>query len=276
MTKIQGIIGLAGIMAALSYPVYAETLEQALEHNHRIKSADEMVSSSRQQLYSAEGQRLPQLEIGGGYTQLSETPAAKTQISGQTATFNTNEPGSGRAQAMVSLPVFTSGRIHHDIESAKARVKATQHQHTVMQQAVKRQVGLAFIDVLRSESALEVAKSHVETLKAHARDVDNLFAQGMVARNDQLAAQVELANAQQQMVQLINQLDIAKARYNQVINRPLDSKVELEATFPAAMTETLSALIQQAVSNRPEMAMLLQNRTALKRQADSIKARLLP
>ncbi len=42
------------------------------------------------------------------------------------------------------------------------------------------------------------------------------------------------------------------------------------------MTEALSALIQQAVSNRPEMAMLLQNRTALKRQADSIKARLLP
>ncbi len=280
MRKIQGIAGLAGILAFLSCPVHSETLEQAwqqaLQHNHRLKSADVMVSSSKQQLYSAEGQRLPRLEISGGYTQLSETPAAKTRIGGQTAIFNTNEPGSGRAKAMVSVPVFTSGRIHHDIESAKARLKATQHQQTSMRQEIKRQVGLAFIAVLRSESALEVADSHVETLKAHARDVDNLFAQGMVARNDQLAAQVELANAKQQVVQLTNQLEIAKAQYNQVLNRPLDSRVELTPEFLTPLKEDLSSLIRQAVSDRPEMAVLLQNSTALKRQADSIKAGLLP
>lgn len=245
-------------------------------HNHRLKAADVMVSSSRQQLFSAEGQRLPQLEISGGYTQLSETPAAKTRISGQTATFNTNQPGSGRAQAMVSVPLFTSGRIHHDIESARAQVKATEHQQTAVQQDIKRQVGLAFIAVLRAESALKVGASHVQTLKAHARDVDNLFAQGMVARNDKLAAQVELANARQHVVQLENQWDIARAQYNQVLNRPLETPVELEADFPPAMEDDLPVLIRQAVAKRPEMAMLLQNRAALEQQADSVKARLLP
>ncbi len=280
MEKNQGISCLAGVLIFLSGPVCSETLEQAwqqaLADNHRLKAADVMVSSSRQQLYSAQGQRLPRLEISGGYTQLNETPAAKTRIGGQTATFNTTQAGSGRAQAMVSVPLFTSGRIQHDIESAKAQVKATQHRQASMQQAIKRQVGLAFIQVLRSESALKVADSHLQTLKAHARDVDNLFAQGMVARNDKLAAQVELANASQRLVQLQNQRDIARAQYNQILDRPLDAAVELEPKFPPPLADGLAVLIQQALSNRPEMAGLLQDKTALEQRADSVKADLLP
>ena len=50
----------------------------------------------------------------------------------------------------------------------------------------------AFIAVLRAEKALLVAQSHVTSLKAHAKDVSNLHQQAMVARNDLLAAKVEL------------------------------------------------------------------------------------
>ena len=38
-------------------------------------------------------------------------------------------------------------------------------------------------------------------LGLHIKDVNNLFDQGMVARNDVLAANVELVNAQQLVVQ---------------------------------------------------------------------------
>lgn len=86
----------------------AETLEDAwnsaINNNHRIKSAKADTSASEQQLHSAEGQRLPDLNVSSGYTQYSEIPAAKTQIEGQTAQFNTAQAGSVKAQAIASIP----------------------------------------------------------------------------------------------------------------------------------------------------------------------------
>ena len=66
------------------------------------------------------------------------------------------------------------------------------------------QVSEAYVAVLRMEGALQVAQSHVDSLNAHNEDVKNLYDQGMVAKNDLLAVNVELANAQQLVVQASN------------------------------------------------------------------------
>jgi outer membrane protein TolC len=49
----------------------------------------------------------------------------------------------------------------------------------------------------------------------------------MVARNDLLAADVELSNAKQLVLQQKNSLQIAKANYNQLLNRDLMADVVL-------------------------------------------------
>lgn len=65
------------------------------------------------------------------------------------------------------------------------------------------QVSEAYVAVLRMEGALQVAQSHADSLTAHNEDVKNLYDQGVVPKNDLLAANVELANAQQLVVQAI-------------------------------------------------------------------------
>ncbi len=216
--------------------VSAETLKQAwsqvVERNHRIKSAQARTSASEQQLHSTQGQRLPKLNISGGYTQLSETPTIKAQLGGVSTQFNTGQAGSSKVQAIATLPVFTSGRISHSIQAAKAALQATQQQEITTILEIKMQVAQTYITVLRTESAVELAQSHVAGLAAHEQDVTNLYAQGMVARNDLLAASVELANAQQRVVQVNNQLDVARSHYNQLLDRPLSATVELVLQFP--------------------------------------------
>lgn len=258
----------------------AETLEDAwnsaINNNHQIKSAKADTSASEQQLHSAQGQRLPDLNVSSGYTQFSETPAAKTQISGQTATFNMSQPGSVKAQAMASVPVFTSGRISHNINAAEASLQAVQSNETTSVLNIKMQVAEAYITVLRMDSALQVAISHVDTLEMHMKDVNNLFDQGMVARNDVLTVNVELANARQLVVQSSNQLDIAKARYNQLLDRNLADEVKLAHQFPETPQGTLNELSGNALKQRPELVTLTQQIEALEQQAQSVKAALLP
>ena len=258
----------------------AETLEDAwnsaINNNHQIKSAKADTGASEQQLQSAKGQRLPDLNVSSGYTQFSETPAAKTQIAGQTAQFSTTQAGSVKAQAIASVPIFTSGRIGHNIDAAEASLQAVQSNEITSVLNIKMLVAEAYISVLRMDSALQVAQSHADTLELHMKDVNNLFDQGMVARNDVLAVNVELVNARQLVVQANNQLDIAKARYNQLLDRNLADEVKLAHQFPDAPQGTLTDLSGNALKQRPELVALAQQIEALGQQAQSVKAGLLP
>ncbi|MFA5982581.1 MAG: TolC family protein [Methylococcaceae bacterium] len=267
-------------LVLISLDICAESLEKAwdiaLNSNHQIKAAQIDTSASAEQLASAKGQRLPQLNVSSGYTQLSETPSAQTQILGRSAQFPTNQPGSFRAQAVASLPVFTSGRISHSIDSAEASLQAAQHNEVTSTLDIKMQVAEAYINVLRAESALQVTQNHADSLTAHLQDVNNLYEQGVVAKNDQLAANVELVNAQQLVVQATNQFDIAKARYNQLLDRSLEDEVKLERKFPDLPEGSLNELSNNALKHRSEIAALSQQIEALEQQAASIHASVLP
>ena len=275
------IIGLlSGLMVFSAAATMAETLEEAwniaIDNNHQIKSAKADTSASEQQLYSAEGQRLPELNIGTGYTQFSETQAAKADFEGQSGQFNTYQAGSVKAQAIASLPIYTSGRISHSINAAEASLQAAQHNEISSVLNIKMQVSEAYVAVLRMEGALQVAQSHVDRLNAHNQDVKNLYDQGVVAKNDLLAANVELANAQQLVVQATNQLDIARAHYNQLLDRNLADEVHLSPQFPETPQGTLTELSHSALTQRPELIVLAQQIEALEQHAQSVKAGTLP
>lgn len=123
---------------------------------------------------------------------------------------------------------------------------------------------------------MQVVQSHLQSLATHQKDVKNLYEQGVVAKNDVLAADVELLNAQQMQTQAKNGLEIAKARYNQLLSRPLQSPVNLSKPFLPSQSMSLEELTQQALSQRPELNMLHEQINALTEQTQSIKANLLP
>ncbi len=258
----------------------AETLEQAfaeaVNKNQRIFAAKANSQAAEQQIFAAQGQRLPQLNVSGGYTQLSETPSAQTEVDGRPAQFPVSTAGSANAKAMISLPVFTSGRISHGIEAAQAAALASQHDETTTILNIKLQVANAFIAIFRAEKALQVAQSHVISLKAHAIDVHNLYDQGMVARNDLLAAEVELNNAEQNVLQQENSVQMTKANFNQLLNRELTADVELIEPFPEIPQGDYTALSQQALLRRAELRGLAEQVYALEQQAASVKAGLWP
>jgi outer membrane protein TolC len=260
--------------------VGAETLEQAfnvaIENNHRIKAAKADTSVYDQQLYAAEGLRLPSVNLSSGYTQLSVTPAAKANFGGQTAQFPVSQDSYFKTQAMVSVPVYTSGMIAHNIGAAEAALEASKQNEVSSVLDLKMQVAEAYIAVLRAEGALQVVQSHVESMAAHSKDATNKFNQGIVARNDVLAATVEQANAQQKVVQVSNQIDIAQARYNQLLNRNLATPVKLSHQFPKQPQGMLKDLSDAALKQRPELSVLTQQIESLEQQAQSVSSGLLP
>lgn len=269
---------LLGLLIAI--PVHAETLSQAWEtalaNNYSIKAAQETVVAAEEHLLAAKAVRLPGLSFKSGYTARDKEPQLQATLGPTTIATPVENQYSLAYQATVSLPLYTSGRITNGIDAGTAMLKASEADKSSTLINLKMEVAEAYVSVLRAMRGLEVAKSHVASLEAHERDVLALYNQGIVARNDLLASQVALADASQQLIQIQNNLDLAQAAFNRLLQRPLDQQTVLEELSIEGSNETLPTLTRNALDQRSELTALTKRIQAIRNQAAGVRAEDMP
>ncbi|RKZ80771.1 MAG: TolC family protein [Gammaproteobacteria bacterium] len=250
----------------------AETLQQAWEtvinYDHSLKAVSENTAASRLQLEAEKASRLPSLLLETGYTSLDNAPATKVP----SGYLQVGEKNSLSYKATASVPLYTSGRITNNIAASTESFNAFQLQELTAVQDLKLSVAESYVAVLRARKAIVVANSHVDSLKAHEQDVHNLYDQGMVPNNDLLAAQVSLADAQQEAIKVQNAFDIAQSAFNRFMGRPLEQAVILDEIQLIPVDTSLLSLTEQALKKRSELEALQKQVQVFNYRADSIRA----
>lgn len=278
------ILAIILMLSTATSLVNAESLEDAwktaLIADQRVQAAHRQTESVKQQLLAAKAERLPNLRVEGGYTVLDNPPAILVDLPIPGVALNelpVAEDQSFACQAFASLPLYTSGRISRGIDAAGAMLKAVEADVARTVLDIRLGVAQAYVTVLRAQRAVEVAQANEVSLASHAWDVENLFDQGMVARNDLLAARVVLADAKQIALQVRNRLDIAQSAYNRLLGRPLTHSTVLDdlSAKPDAQVD-VGVLTRKALANRPELEILKQQAQALKQQAALARAASSP
>jgi len=279
-SKYRIFIGIGFLSLLLQSPASGESLEDAwktaIEANHALKSAHANSLSAEMQVSAAKASRLPVVELSSRLVETSDRQSLKVDLMGQQLRIPITEQGMSLHQALVTVPLFTSGRITHGISAASSAAEAAKFSEDTSERDLKLQVAEAYVNVLRAMSGLKVAKSHERSLAAHKRDVDNLADQGMVARNAQLAVEVALLDAQQQVVQAEDAQNLTKAAYNRLLSRPLDQEVVIDEISPERLGQDLTALNEQALGSRTELKMIEKQTSALLDQAEVIRRETLP
>ncbi len=128
----------------------------------------------------------------------------------------------------MNVPLYTGGRILAGIDAAGAQAGAARAEECTATLDLKLEVTQAYLNVLRVEKLLRLARTSVTSLQAHEHDVSNLFREGAARRSDLLASQVSLARARQRVIQANNELQTAQAAYNRLLGRPLTYSTQLE------------------------------------------------
>jgi outer membrane protein TolC len=184
------------------------------------------------------------------------------------------------SEARVSVPIYTGGRISSAIDAATATIAARQADAATLSLDVKLAVAERYVAVLRAESALAVASSNVDSLTAHARDVEDMYRSGQVPRNDHLAAVVSLADTRQRELRARNALEVARGTYNRSTGRDLESPVVLETELPdmhrALTMKSIDELVAIARRNRGELAGLDAAAGALAAQSSAARGATRP
>ncbi len=257
-----------------------ETLEQAwaiaLGANQELEARRRTVSAAEERLWSARGQRWPEVGVESSYMVRSGEPSFRFESGGMllpTIRLPYEQDESFACRAQIELPLYTSGRIGHGIAAGNARVKSLSLQAENAAMGLKMQVAEQYVRVLRAQREVEVVESTVRRLESHLRDVEALFEHAQVPRNDVLAAQVALANARQGAIQAGNRLDAHRAGYNRLLGRALDAPVLIAELPVDSDAQNLETLTSRALQSRPEMAALAAEAHALQHEACSLRAR---
>lgn len=266
---VAGMLGLP--------PVHAENLEQAwqmaAEHDAALAASASEQDAADAQLRAARAAHWPSLAVGGSVDQLQEAPALSLVTAGGRLVSPPIFPADrvGIASAEVTLPLYTSGRINATVRAARAGAAVAADLHARSAEDLRLQVAQAYVDVLRTREALNVAQSQLASLQAHLADAQRLYAAQSAPLTDVLAARVTLANADQTRLRAQNALELAIATYNRYLGQDLERVPQLDDHLPVGAADLtasdLQTLMQRALRTRPELAATTQSAAAYQQQA---------
>lgn len=292
--------------AAAASPARAENLEQAwqmaIAANPLLQAARWNTSAASLNSSAARRDRLP----------TGQNLTADAQLN-RSLTFNAPQGGGPGGMGFpllgsqtnipislttISQPVYAGGRLANAIDQADAQYGAQRADQVRTALDLKLNVAESYIAVLKARRDLGVARSNVSRLQSFLSDVKNRKQVGMATRNEELAAEVSLANARLREIQSRNSLDTAWAGYNRYLMRPLDVVVELEEPsvppsvanvegltsralrvrpeFAQLNDQEVAALTSQAIGRRPELASLGQQARALRAEAEVTRSSMRP
>ena len=203
---------LASLLLPAANTGRAESLQDAwnaaLAANQALQASQTGTAAAQRGLAAAKAERTPTINTINAYTWLNSSPAFKSSLSlpGSSTPLNVSLPFLNRefffSSTLMTIPIYTGGRVFAGIDAAGAQAGAARAEECTAALDLKLDVTQAYLNVLRVDKLLRLARTSVTSLQAHERDVSNLFKEGVAKRSDLLSSQVSLAKARQPLGQL--------------------------------------------------------------------------
>jgi len=257
-----------------------EALQIAETNSQTIKQAAIAVQRARAVVDEAAAARNPNVDVQGSYTFSDSADARQANIQRSPLFGSDNstitQPLSGTVQ--LSYNVFTSGLIEAQIKAAEERLRATEADLTRIRQATFLDITNAYIDLQDTDETVRIRSASVNARRLSLRDTQSLERAGVGTRFDVLQSEVQLSNAQQQLLTAQNNQQVRRRTLAQQLQFPPNlnlsagDRIEPAPDWKLSLEET----ILQALRNRSELDIQKLTASASLNQAKAEIARLGP
>lgn len=229
-----------------------ESIRLALENNRTVKIAEKDRAAAAGRLRELRAGKLPLVNLTHSDSRLKPNPSEPAyQLLGVDPPVTNYDDN----KLAVSLPLYTGGQLEGYIAQAELGLKIADLNLTRAKQQVKLEATLAYYGVLQAKSLVQLNAETVERLTAHLRNVQARFKAELITENEVLRSEVELADAQQNLIKARNGYGLAAAELNFVMGVPLATEFAVQEDLSyVAFDQSLEACLAQALQNRPEVA----------------------
>ena len=233
-----------------------ESITEALTNNWSIKAKKESIETARYVKKQAKADFLPKLSTSYGYTRDSEVRLFRSTLPG-TANAALSTRHNFRWTNSLSQPLFTGFALSSAYELAKFGIDLSEMDLALEKLDLALQVKENYFNILKMDKAVEVAKKEVEGLASHLKVTRSFYEVGMRPINDLLKSEVELANAQHDLVRAEIAAKLARSSFNTVLSKHIDAPVEVEDIIAyESEAGDFSDFVERSLKNRPEIKTL--------------------
>lgn len=239
-----------------------ESIDFALKNNPSVLTAQKKVDAANARLNQAVGAFLPTIQLSGNYgsayTQPSTVQFTTQTATGavtQTLTFGTDATQTAQGwQASLSQPVFVAA-LFPGYKIAKKSTDLTKEdlRKTALDTAFN--ATKAYFQVLAAEKFVDLSKESKQMADSHLDQVKAMYLSGVSTQADLLRSEVQSANADVALTRAQNQLELARAAFNNALGRDVEEEVKLSEEGLSGMLKAAPEykyLLSIAMENRPD------------------------
>ena len=260
------------------------TLQQAIElaqrNNRTLQTTVLTLERSQAALREALAARSPTVGVQGDLTR-SDSASSELSLRRQPEQLRSDQSTASNtfnSTLQLNYDLLNSGRRSARIRAAEEQVRFNHLDVQRQSEQVSLDVSNAYYDLQQADEQVNIAEASVRDATRSLRDAQLLERAGLGTQFDVLRAQVELANANQELVRARNQQSLARRQLVQILS--LSPTVEVTAADPIAVSGAWNLSLEQsivlALKNRAELEQQLARRNISQQQEKIALADIRP
>lgn len=246
-----------------------EAIRLSIDNGKMLKVSAARVQMAEASVTEAKLRQYPDIKISGAYLRMNRpTIDLNLPQSGEggsdkgTPEIHVDQAVYGMANA--SLPLFSGGRIRSGIASARYLQKAAELDLAHDKDQLVQTTIAAYYNLYKAQAAVRLVQENLKQAQQRARDFENMEANGLLARNDMLKAQLQAANVELALLDATNESKIANFNMNLMLGLDEDTELKLDTSGMGKQGKILSLedWEREAIEHRADYQALLQREQA--------------
>ncbi|MFH1008221.1 MAG: TolC family protein [Candidatus Latescibacterota bacterium] len=215
-----------------------QVLEEALKNNPEILAMQEQILSAEERISPAGA--LPDPQVGAMFNGIPGRMMPDTRYD-QT-----------RITASQMFPLF--GKLQVKREVASKGVEVVRAKYEEKRRSIVAQVKFAYYALFLAHKAIDINRENAELMRTFTRIAEAKYTVGKAPQQNVLKAQVSFSVLLNQLITLEQQLETARARLNELLNRSPETPLEEPGAFENIFSNrSLKELKTLALEHRPEL-----------------------
>jgi len=227
-----------------------KALKLSLTYNRTLQETMEEKNIAKGRILEAYGGVLPNVTLNGNYTRQNRDSRKVEGI-----TYPLGQKNNYEGSLSIVQPLYHGG-------AAAAALRASRLYDALTDETVRGTVQKTMYETIRAyrqtqlvREQLKVTRADVALAEAHLKDVTVKRRFGAASDFNVLRSQVDLSNAQAEMLSFQNKYNTAVVNLLQVMGMSQESRIELtESLDYEPMTVEEERAIHEAFKNRPDLA----------------------
>lgn len=239
----------------------SEAIQLGLDNSKQLKIAKSKMREAQAATNEMKNKQLPDLDVSGQYLRLNEPTVTLSQgLSGDSGSSGGGSSGIvpkyvAIGQASLSLPLFSGFRVRNGIKSAQYLEKAASLDAESQRSESILNIIEAYVNLYKAKAAVDIVKENLARAEQRVKDFKNMEANGLLAKNDLLKAQLNESNTSLALLNAKNKADVANYNMNLLLGLDDETMLELHSLNSNELPQigSIANLRDQALQDRKDL-----------------------